>query len=99
VKLKHFTPAYFNLWCPMPIKILNCQLQTGDHVAVYPVFKNLDISSVFTLREKPVCKFRFIIDVNLGELAKRLRLLGFDCLYRIAWYGICPHFEAHKPCN
>lgn len=60
----------------------NYQLQTGDRVAVYPVFKNLDINSVSTLCEKILCKPRFIIDVNLGKLAKRLRLLGFDCLYR-----------------
>ena len=60
----------------------NYQLQTGDRVAVYPTFKNLDISSVSKLREKILCKPRFIMDVNLGKLAKRMRLLGFDCLYR-----------------
>jgi uncharacterized protein len=62
--------------------VFNYQLQTGDRVAVYPVFKNLDINAVSKLREKIVCKPRFIVDVNLGKLAKRLRLLGFDCLYR-----------------
>jgi len=25
---------------------------------------------------------RFVLDVNLGKLAKLLRMLGFDCLYR-----------------
>jgi hypothetical protein len=58
------------------------QLQAGDHVAVYPVFETLDISSLVRLREKPLRNPRFILDVNLGKLAKRMRLLGFDSLYR-----------------
>lgn len=58
------------------------QLQAGDRVAVYPVFKSLNISSLPKLREKPGHNPRFIIDVNLGKLAKNLRLLGFDSLYR-----------------
>jgi uncharacterized protein with PIN domain len=58
------------------------QLQGGDHVAVYPVFKSLDISPLHRLREKPSCNPRFIIDANLGKLAKFMRLLGFDSLYR-----------------
>lgn len=58
------------------------QLQAGDRVAVYPVFQSLDISSLLKLREEPESKPRFIMDVNLGKLAKRMRLLGFDSLYR-----------------
>ena len=58
------------------------QLQAGDRVAVYPVFKSLDINPLVRLREKPLRDPRFILDVNLGKLAKRMRLLGFDSLYR-----------------
>ena len=58
------------------------QLQAGDRVAVYPVFKSLDISPLPGLRETTLDKPRFILDVNLGKLAKRMRLLGFDSLYR-----------------
>jgi hypothetical protein len=58
------------------------QLQAGDRVAVYPVFESLDISSLIKLREKPLRNPRFILDVNLGKLAKRMRMLGFDSLYR-----------------
>jgi uncharacterized protein with PIN domain len=58
------------------------QLQAEDRVAVYPVFKNLDISPLCKLREKHLLCPRFIIDVNLGKLAKSMRLLGFDSLYR-----------------
>jgi len=57
------------------------QLQAGDRVAVYPVFKSLDINPLVRLREKPLRDPRFILDVNLGKLAKRMRLLGFDSLY------------------
>ena len=57
------------------------QLQAGDRVAVYPVFESLDISPLLKLREKPLCYPRFILDVNLGKLAKLMRLLGFDSLY------------------
>ncbi len=58
------------------------QLQAGDRVAVYPVFESLDITPLLRLREKPLRNPRFILDVNLGKLAKRMRLLGFDSLYR-----------------
>ncbi|MBT4483234.1 MAG: Mut7-C ubiquitin/RNAse domain-containing protein [Candidatus Latescibacteria bacterium] len=56
-------------------------LQNGDMVSVYPVFESLDISNVTHLREKPLRKPRFILDVHLGKLAKYLRMLGFDTLY------------------
>ena len=58
------------------------QLQAGDRVAVYPVFETLDIGSLIRLRDKPLRNLRFILDTNLGKLAKRMRLLGFDSLYR-----------------
>lgn len=58
------------------------QLQTGDRVAVYPVFESLDIKPLLKLRENPLRNPRFIMDVNLGKLAKRMRMLGFDSLYR-----------------
>jgi len=60
----------------------NYQLQTGDRVAVYPVFKSLDTPPLLRLREKIAPKPRFVLDVNLGKLAKFMRLLGFDSLYR-----------------
>jgi hypothetical protein len=60
----------------------NYQLQAGDRAEVYPVFKYPDIPLAFRLREKTSPNPRFILDVNLGKLAKRMRLLGFDCLYR-----------------
>lgn len=49
---------------------------------IYPVFESLDISPIIRLRAKPLRKIRFIVHVNLGKLAKKLRLLGFDTLYK-----------------
>ena len=58
------------------------QLKGGEFVSVYPVFESIDISPIIRLRAKPLRKIRFIVDANLGKLAKKLRLLGFDTLYK-----------------
>jgi uncharacterized protein len=50
----------------------------GDRIAVYPVFEALDIGPTARLRPVPLRDPRFVIDVNLGRLARLLRLLGFD---------------------
>lgn len=57
------------------------QLQSGDRVAVYPVFESFDITPLVKLRERPLRRTAFVVDVNLGKLARRLRILGFDVLY------------------
>ncbi len=54
------------------------RLNNGDRVAVYPVFESLDIGELQRLRPRPLRKTAFIVDVNLGKLARRLRMLGFD---------------------
>ena len=51
---------------------------TGDRIAVYPVFEALDIGLTARLRPLPLRDPRFVIDVNLGRLARLLRVLGFD---------------------
>jgi uncharacterized protein with PIN domain len=57
-------------------------LQDQDRVSVYPVFESLDISSINRLRGKPLRNPKFILDVHLGKLARYLRMMGFDSLYR-----------------
>jgi uncharacterized protein len=54
----------------------------GERIAVYPMFERFDISSLIRLRARPLRRTRFILDVHLGKLARYLRLLGFDTLYR-----------------
>ena len=58
------------------------QIQDLDYISVYPVFESLDISAVVKLRAKPLRITRFVVDVHLGKLARKLRLFGFDTLYR-----------------
>jgi hypothetical protein len=57
-------------------------VQDGDRISVYPVFEALDISPVLRLRPKPLRVTRFVADIHLGKLARHLRMLGFDTLYR-----------------
>jgi len=58
------------------------RLQAGDRVSVYLVFESLDIGPVTRLRPQPLREPKFVCDVHLGKLARRLRLLGFDVAYR-----------------
>jgi uncharacterized protein with PIN domain/sulfur carrier protein ThiS len=57
-------------------------VQDGDRISVYPVFESVDITPLLRLRPAPLRKPKFILDSNLGRLARYLRLLGLDCLYR-----------------
>jgi uncharacterized protein with PIN domain len=54
----------------------------GDRIAAYPVFEALDIGPATRLRPVPLRDPRFVVDVNLGRLARLLRVLGFD-----AWWS------------
>jgi uncharacterized protein with PIN domain len=56
--------------------------EKDDYISVYPVFEAIDIASINLLRPKPLREPKFILDVHLGTLAKYLRLLGFDTIYR-----------------
>ena len=53
----------------------------GDRISVYPVFESLDIGAVTHLRPEPLREMRFILDVHLCTLARRLRMLGFDTVW------------------
>jgi hypothetical protein len=57
-------------------------LRDADRVSVYPVFESLDISPITRLRPRPLRTPRFVADAHLGKLARYLRLMGFDTLYR-----------------
>ncbi|MGR9087266.1 MAG: Mut7-C RNAse domain-containing protein [Gammaproteobacteria bacterium] len=57
------------------------KLQNGDRVEVYPVNEGMAGKSGCLLRESLSGKATFVVDVNLGKLARLLRLLGFDTLY------------------
>jgi uncharacterized protein with PIN domain len=57
------------------------QVVDGDRISVYPVFESFDVSQLVRVRPRPLREVRFVLDVHLGALARRLRLLGFDCHY------------------
>ncbi len=57
-------------------------LDDGDRVSVYPVFESFDISPVIRLRPAPLRDTRFVLDGHVGKLARLLRMLGFDAMYR-----------------
>ncbi len=56
------------------------QLEGGENIEVYPDFESVNMKEKIRLRgESPK---KFILDVQLGKLARFIRLLGFDCLYK-----------------
>lgn len=57
-------------------------VQDGDRISVYPIFEAFDIQPLVRVRPAPMRVSRFVLDVHLGKLARYLRLLGFDTLYR-----------------
>lgn len=54
----------------------------GERIVVAPWDCPAPATPVLYLCPPPPEPLRFILDVHLGTLARRLRLLGFDCLYR-----------------
>jgi uncharacterized protein len=57
-------------------------LQAEDQVAVYPFHPAASGPPGLSLRVARPQPARFILDVHLGKLARSLRMLGFDTLYR-----------------
>ena len=55
--------------------------RAGARISVFPVFEAFDVRPLVRLRPAPLRETRFVLDGHLGTLARRLRLLGFDCVY------------------
>lgn len=60
----------------------NYIVQDADRIQVYPASENSGVLPSLRLRPELSQPPVFVVDVNLGKLARYLRLLGFDCLYR-----------------
>jgi uncharacterized protein with PIN domain len=54
----------------------------GDRISVYPKFETFDIGPLLKVREQPLRRLRFVADAHLGGLARLLRVLGFDTVFR-----------------
>ncbi len=63
----------------------DARLSGGERVAVYPRFERLDVGSLNRLRPRPLRVTRFIVDANVGKLARYLRMIGFDAAYGSDW--------------
>jgi len=57
-------------------------LQDNDIIDVYPVFSDVPVAKPLNLTPCPPDPVSFVLDVHLGKLARRMRLLGFDVCYR-----------------
>ena len=57
------------------------RLQDGDRFSVYPFGFSPEIDPLNHLCPPLSGEATFILDVHLGKLARRLRILGFDCQY------------------
>lgn len=53
-------------------------LQNADRIAVFPRFMIFDIATLSRVRPRSLDRVRFVADVHLGKLARRLRLLGLE---------------------
>lgn len=60
-------------------------IRDGDRIAVYPLFESFDIAPIVKVGPRPLRDIRFVADNHLGRLARFLRLLGLDTLYRNDW--------------
>lgn len=61
---------------------LTTPLHSGHQVDVYPFDPHHSWPPGFDLRMPVPRPARFVLDVHLGKLARNLRLLGFDTIYR-----------------
>ena len=57
-------------------------LQENDFVEAYSQQASQTVDAVSKVRPKPLEQYAFVLDVHLGKLARYLRFLGFDTLYR-----------------
>ncbi len=60
-------------------------LLPGQDVDVFPVAVPLDVTRGTKLRPVPLPRLAFVVDVNVGRLARWLRLLGLDAAYDPTW--------------
>jgi uncharacterized protein with PIN domain len=56
------------------------RLAHGDDVAVFPVFRSVDVAGLRRVSGDPSRPVRFVVDIHLSKLASLLRLSGFDAL-------------------
>lgn len=56
-------------------------IEKNERISVYPVFCELEIPVSVRLQKRSITSPLFLADVNLGKLARYLRMAGFDTAY------------------
>ncbi len=56
-------------------------LKNQDRISIYPAFECLNIENITHLRKIPLRTTSFIADINLGDIVKYMRALGFDVYF------------------
>jgi hypothetical protein len=59
--------------------------RSGDRIRVLPLSRPARWREGDRLHPLPLPEARFVVDVNVGRLARKLRLLGFDAAYHPSW--------------
>lgn len=58
------------------------KIEGGEQVSIYPFFSSVDIDESTRLLKPELLNPKFVVDVNLGKLARHLRMAGFDTAYQ-----------------
>jgi len=60
-------------------------VEEGQKFNIYPVLPPWNVFLPTMLRPQPLQSIRFVVDVNVGRLARYLRMAGFDTQYDYRW--------------
>jgi uncharacterized protein len=60
-------------------------IENGSFAEIFPSCPPVNVLTPSTLRPHPLPAIRFLVDVNVGKLAGKLRMAGFDTLYNRRW--------------
>jgi uncharacterized protein len=72
---------------------VNRQAVTFDHIIakksfvdIFPLCPPVKVLAPSLLRSTPLPAIRFLVDANVGKLAGKLRMIGFDTLFNPQWH-------------
>lgn len=63
----------------------SCLVADNSSYSIYPVMAPWDVTVPSLLRPDPLDYVSFIVDINVGRLAKYMRMAGFDVLSNPCW--------------
>lgn len=60
-------------------------IKKKNYVEIFPHSPPVDVLTATLLRPSPLPAIRFLVDANVGKLAAKLRMIGFDTLFNPLW--------------